>query len=275
MSLFSGYVSLITVWLTQITATLASTGDRTWIFQKCFWNCQGTQCAGISDGVYAGLQPFYLRWLRWTCTDDCKYVCMWKAVEAYEMDHSRVPQFFGKIAINAWFWAVVFHARDFRFTEVMDYISAVALVMYSMFMLCARVLGERHKFGVILCGLFLLTFYINHTYYLAVIKFDYGYNMRVNIGVGLLNVSGWIYWCYRVRYQQPYVWKAALSVMLVSALVLLEVWDFPPILWTFDAHALWHAGTSPVPILWYSFVIDDCRYQLRGQTSVSNGKKST
>jgi len=56
-------------------------------------------CVLLSDGVYAGLQPFYLRWLRWTCTDDCKYVCMWKAVEAYEMDHSRVPQFFGKVFI--------------------------------------------------------------------------------------------------------------------------------------------------------------------------------
>lgn len=68
---------------------------------------------------------------------------------------------------------------------------------------------------------------------------------------GLLNVCGWVYWCYQVKNRQRYVWKAALSVVLVSALVLLEVWDFPPILWTFDAHALWHAGTSPVPILWY------------------------
>lgn len=326
MKFLSGYIKLLTLWLTQLTAALASTGDRTWIFQKCIWNCQGTQCAGVSDVVYASQQPFYLRWLKWTCADECNYMCMWKAVEAYEMDHSRVPQFYGKwpfvrlfgiqepasvifsflngmthiimllifrrrvpsaapmyilwhvyavIAINAWFWAVVFHARDFRFTEMMDYVSAVALVMYSMFALCARVLGERYKLGVILCGALLFTFYVYHTYYLAVIKFDYGYNMKVNIAVGLLNVTGWVYWCYQVKHRQHYVWKAALSVVLVSALVLLEVWDFPPIFWTFDAHALWHAGTSPVPILWYSFLIDDCLYLLQQKKSVSNGKKST
>ncbi|CAH3022542.1 unnamed protein product, partial [Porites evermanni] len=38
--------------------------------------------------------------------------------------------------------------------------------------------------------------------------------------------------------------------------------DFPPILWTFDAHSLWHLGTVPLAYSWYSFLADDARQEL-------------
>ena len=68
---------------------------------------------------------------------------------------------------------------------------------------------------------------------------------------GVLNSVCWFAWCVRVRRVQPYVWKVMVATMCLNVLILLEVFDFPPILWILDAHALWHAGTVPVSILWY------------------------
>ncbi|KFM58157.1 Post-GPI attachment to proteins factor 3, partial [Stegodyphus mimosarum] len=84
--------------------------------------------------------------------------------------------------------------------------------------------------------------------------------MKANILIGLLNSCGWMMWCYKHRYKQ-YVWKCAVSVLAVNMLLLLELCDFPPWKFLIDAHALWHLGTIPVPLLWYSFLIEDCLYE--------------
>ena len=43
-------------------------------------------------------------------------------------------------------------------------------------------------------------------------------------------------------------WTSIFGVQLLSS---LELGDFPPLLWMLDAHALWHAGTAPLSLLWY------------------------
>ena len=67
---------------------------------------------------------------------------------------------------------------------------------------------------------------------------------------GLINTAGWMHWFYKVRPRQPYVWKGATSLLALNLLLSLELLDFPPLWWTLDAHALWHAGTFPLPLLW-------------------------
>lgn len=37
----------------------------------------------------------------------------------------------------------------------------------------------------------------------------------------------------------------------------LELLDFPPLGRILDAHALWHAATVPIGVLWYDFLIED------------------
>lgn len=43
-------------------------------------------------------------------------------------------------------------------------------------------------------------------------------------------------------------------VLKVSLLSSFQLLDFPPILWVFDAHSLWHLSTVPLPLLWYRLV---------------------
>ena len=143
-----------------------------------------------------------------------------------------------------------------------------------------------------------LAIYIYHAHYLLYVKFDYGYNMQVNIAMGksghikyiysngmfslgtvfvlflltmwkrspvvtlafifvlagVANSICWIAWSERVYKKQPYCLKAVIALLLFNGAALLEVLDFPPIAWTFDAHSLWHAATVPLPLLWYRCV---------------------
>lgn len=68
---------------------------------------------------------------------------------------------------------------------------------------------------------------------------------------GTVNGVCWLLWCYYHWRTKPYVKKCLCVILGLNALLLLELGDFPPLLWTFDAHAIWHAGTVPLTLLWY------------------------
>jgi hypothetical protein len=118
----------------------------------------------------------------YNCKDECKYKCMHKTVEAYQLRRWKVPQFHGKwpfirfigmqepasvffsalnffvhfqgiqefrskvhhdaplfqmwhtftvICMNAWTFSMIFHARDFPLTELLDYVFAYSMVLAS------------------------------------------------------------------------------------------------------------------------------------------------
>jgi hypothetical protein len=304
--------SLLVVLQVVCTVVKASAGDRSWSFNKCLQECLSANCSNQEQ--FVNHQPVHLRLLGWHCHAECQYDCMWKTVDDFHKDGTKVPQFYGKwpfvrlfgiqepasaifsvlngfshilmlryfrskvtsaapmfyiwhiyslSAINAWIWSTVFHIRDTNFTELMDYFSAMLMVLVSLFTVCVRLprLPYRRWCGGC-AAIILLSFYIYHVHYLAFIDFDYSYNMKANLTAGILNAFGWVLWSLLVRKQQPYVWKAVVSILLLSGLILLEVWDFPPLWWTFDAHSLWHAGTILIPLLWYQFLVDDSRYEL-------------
>lgn len=166
------------------------------------------------------------------------------------------------LSINAWFWSAIFHTRDIPLTEKLDYFCAFSMVLYSFYSLIVRVCSS-HKSGLpLFVAVPFLSYFAYHIYYLTYIRFDYGYNMKANIIIGLLNSCGWLMWCYKYRHKR-YVWKCAVSVLAVNLLLLLELCDFPPWKFTIDAHALWHLGTIPVPLLWYSFLIEDCLNEMK------------
>ena len=71
---------------------------------------------------------------------------------------------------------------------------------------------------------------------------------------GMVNLLWWLCWCWQNRRTLPYWWKCGLVVMLLHGLALLELLDFPPMLWILDAHAVWHLSTIPVHFLFYRFV---------------------
>ncbi|XP_035689761.1 post-GPI attachment to proteins factor 3-like [Branchiostoma floridae] len=173
-----------------------------------------------------------------------------------------VVHWLAAVSINAWFWSAVFHARDFSWTEKMDYFCATSLVVFQLFMFFTRSrfngFEESAIFGTLLAVLF-----STHVFYMAFVKFDYGYNMVANVTVGQLNAFCWLGFAFTNVQQRRYMWKIIATILSINCLLLLELGDFPPIWWTFDAHSLWHAGTVPVVPLCYSFFIDESLYLLR------------
>lgn len=60
----------------------------------------------------------------------------------------------------------------------------------------------------------------------------------------------WFIWNYSRAKHIKYIAAYVSFVMLIA---LLEILDFPPFLWTFDAHSLWHLGTIPTPYFLYKY----------------------
>lgn len=170
---------------------------------------------------------------------------------------------FGLVSLNAWFWSTVFHTRDYDFTEKMDYFSGFSLVLFQFNAFFIRLFMLKRnltiKFLMYIITAFCAYFVYTHIYYLWFIKFDYGYNMKVNILFGGLNSLCWLVWsCYQYFYlKRNYVWRCAVSIILVDVFMLLEVLDFSPLFWTIDSHGLWHLSTICIPFYWYKFIIDD------------------
>uniref|UniRef100_A0A8C0JEF5 Post-GPI attachment to proteins factor 3 n=2 Tax=Chelonoidis abingdonii TaxID=106734 RepID=A0A8C0JEF5_CHEAB len=175
---------------------------------------------------------------------------------------------FAWVSLNAWFWSTLFHTRETDVTEKMDYFCASTVILHSIYLCCVRTLGLKHPAFANAFGGFLILFLACHVSYLTLVRFDYGYNMAANVAIGLLNLFWWLGWCIRNQQRLPYVRKCVVVVLLLQGLALLELLDFPPLFWIFDAHAIWHISTIPVNVLFYSFLRDDSLYLLKANSGV-------
>uniref|UniRef100_A0A6B2EHI8 Post-GPI attachment to proteins factor 3 n=1 Tax=Phlebotomus kandelakii TaxID=1109342 RepID=A0A6B2EHI8_9DIPT len=173
--------------------------------------------------------------------------------------------YFGAICCNAWLWSTIFHARDWPITELFDYAFAYSIVISSLCCALLRFLHARHFLLRLLVGIFCALFFMNHFAYLSVGRLDYRFNMQVNVLTGILGGSSWLIWYICTRKNRKYSWKILVFQILAAASLLLELNDFPPLFYTFDAHSLWHLATVPLTLLFYSFLIDDCK-SLRKET---------
>ncbi|XP_019405841.1 PREDICTED: post-GPI attachment to proteins factor 3 isoform X2 [Crocodylus porosus] len=245
-----------------------SQGDREPSYRQCLTQCEQRNCSGAALRHFRSRQPLYMSLTGWTCRDDCKYECMWLTVGRYVQGGYKVPQFHGKVSLNAWVWSTIFHTKDTDVTEKMDYFCASAVILHSIYLCCVRTLGLKRPAFANAFGGFLILFLACHVAYLTLVRFDYGYNMAVNVVIGLLNLFWWLAWCVRNQQHLPYVWKCMVVVLLLQVLALLELLDFPPLFWIFDAHAIWHISTIPVNVLFYSFLVDDSLYLLKANSDI-------
>jgi len=171
----------------------------------------------------------------------------------------RVWLVYSVVSMNAWIWSTVFHARDTPLTEMLDYFCAFSTVLFSLLAFFLRIsldYGDALLRGALVGGF--VGLYCHHVYSMATVKFDYGYNMKVNVVVGGLNCLCWLVWFYRHRKSWHYVKHGVTAVLVLTFSVSLELLEFTPILWAVDSHALWHLVTSPLPLLWYRFAASDC-----------------
>ncbi|XP_048127444.1 post-GPI attachment to proteins factor 3-like isoform X1 [Rhodamnia argentea] len=175
---------------------------------------------------------------------------------------------YGILSMNSWFWSAVFHSRDVEWTERLDYSSAVALLGFSLILALLRALNVRDEASRVMFSAPLIAFVTTHILYLNFYQFDYGWNMKVCVVMGIAQLLIWAIWAGVTRH--PSRWKLWVVVVGGGLAMLLEIYDFPPYMGFVDAHALWHATTIPLSYLWWSFIRDDA--ELRTTTLLKKVK---
>ncbi|KAF2086621.1 Mn2+ homeostasis protein-like protein Per1 [Saccharata proteae CBS 121410] len=178
---------------------------------------------------------------------------------------------FGWFGMNSWVWSMVFHTRDFGWSEKMDYFAAGASVMYGLYYTPIRVFRldletkNRQSVRRAWTGL-CVALYAAHVIYLTCWSWDYTYNMAANVAVGIVQNLMWS-WFSISRYRKlKRTWAAwpGLIVAWIIVAMSLELLDFPPWKGMIDAHSLWHLGTVGPTIAWYSFLVKDAQEDLQG-----------
>lgn len=175
---------------------------------------------------------------------------------------------FFALSVNSWLWSALFHSRDTKRTEMADYFSAGALLAFSAFMPVARFLGPSSVAAKLAAAALLLGL-LRHFRYMALVLFDYGWNMKVCVGFGVAQSALWVGFTQARRH--PARGRIALLVAAVHAASLLELLDFPPVAGWLDAHALWHAATLLPTKWWYDFAATDCL--LAGEEAAADARK--
>lgn len=75
-----------------ISTVLASSGDRSPIFKSCVDLCSTDRCQTQQPVTL----PLALRLTRWSCADDCQYICMHEITSRDAERDTRAQQYYGK-----------------------------------------------------------------------------------------------------------------------------------------------------------------------------------
>ncbi|PKS10630.1 hypothetical protein jhhlp_002385 [Lomentospora prolificans] len=188
----------------------------------------------------------------------------------------RWYKLFAYAGITSWIFSAAFHTRDFRFTEEMDYFAAGGSVLYGFYYTPIRIfrldrpthrVRSALKAWTVLC----CCLYVAHVAYLKGVKWDYTYNMAANVVIGVTQNLLWCWFSAR-RYMQSKAPWTLLPILVVSWITLamsLELFDFPPLWGSLDAHALWHFGTIAPAMVWYKFLLMDALDDLGGSKKLN------
>lgn len=174
------------------------------------------------------------------------------------------------IYLNTWLWSTIFHARDFMITERLDYFGASLGISFSLCLAIIRIWKietwfERCMKVFLPIGTLLLI----HIGYLQFIHFDYGWNMKVSLTIGVIHSLLWLYNSYR-HWQDGYHWRMVVLTFGLWSFASLEVFDFPPYYGLLDAHALWHGLTPVLGHMFYQWVVDDVNFQRKAEQEMTN-----
>ncbi|VDM39160.1 unnamed protein product [Toxocara canis] len=245
----------------------ASLGDRSTVFTKCLSEC------ATNNGC--SLNTARIEWIFEPCFS-CKYDCTWRTVSYFtEVLNEEIPQFYGK-----WPFIAV-RLPLLSFIPVQELASVVFSIMNlhsSLKMYRAvRLLPARARMKIVwynysLIGIFIIcimtySIYLLNNLLSFQVHFDYGYNMRCCIAFSL--ATAFIYtiwmaieWHTRTRWQRRSIPFLAVVVFGGLASILLEVFDFVPLFWLVDAHALFHLATVPLPLYLITFIELETEYEM-------------
>lgn len=246
---------------------------------ECMWQVESINRAmGIAPQQYDGKWPFVRIWglqepasVFFSLLNLLAHIYGYRRIFLHGLGKLRRRWFMSRqillfylTSLLAWTASAIFHSRDNRFTEKIDYFAAISLLFVSLNFGIIRALSLKHRFAQLLVSFSLLAYYLRHVRYMTWIKFDYSWNMKVGVMAGLAFAFIFLLWSSIVLYRgtRPHAKFGMAAVMLILAAAPLEIFDFPPYFDTIDAHSLWHAATAPAILLWYTFFLRDAQHDI-------------
>ncbi|KAL7629301.1 hypothetical protein AAE478_000821 [Parahypoxylon ruwenzoriense] len=191
----------------------------------------------------------------------------------------RYYELFACFGIAAWVSSAIFHTRDFRATEQLDYFAAGASVLYGMYYTPIRVFRldkptPRRRSVLHFWTAFCCALYVAHVAYLKLWRWNYTYNMAANLTVGLVHNALWSYFSWKKWSESHRTWTTWPGVIVAWLMMVmsLELLDFPPLWGALDAHSLWHLGTIAPTVLWYNFMVKDSQEELASTVKLKDVK---
>ncbi len=181
--------------------------------------------------------------------------------------HLRRLQGMSALWMGAWISSSVFHARDTWWSERLDYCSgnlAMAWMVYTSIARAATPLVPMHRAWLLRLSGAVLSCVVGGNMVLNYPVINYGRNMAMMIG--LLSAHTLALLCSCMASPASHNPLFYLSSALTYAAGLLEILDFPPILGSLDAHALWHGATPYLTYLFYRFLSLDATRLLQEAT---------
>jgi post-GPI attachment to proteins factor 3 len=169
---------------------------------------------------------------------------------------------YGVMAIIAWLSSTIFHVRKVSPTIFMDYASALMFLVFGLFVALRRtlhfsLLHSRPFLSLLLFGSMAYVCLARvYAMYQGQIRFDS--HMSFSIGVAGTHTAVWIFWLLlSARESKAHKLQCLYLQLWFIVASMLELFDFPPLFYHFDAHSLWHLATIPLGHLWYEFWFQD------------------
>jgi hypothetical protein len=131
---------------------------------------------------------------------------------------------------------------------------------FSVYYVLARMVPIYKPLPLMALAVPFLVFYYRHCAHLGWVHFDYAYNMKVNVALGVTHCLSWVLWFLLTPRARSHGKIIVGFCVLMFLFMTLELLDFPPIFWVFDAHSLWHLATIPLVRMYYQFHLRDIEY---------------
>eukprot|EP00299_Pterocystis_sp_00344_P015868 c7945_g1_i1.p1 GENE.c7945_g1_i1~~c7945_g1_i1.p1 ORF type:complete len:246 (-),score=33.76 c7945_g1_i1:295-1002(-) len=159
----------------------------------------------------------------------------------------------------AYFSSTLFHIKETKLTERMDYFGAFASLIFSTWIAVTRIFPPNmHSSLAILFTVLPLW----HIAFMTFIKFDYGWHVKLCICIGCLHFISWMFWCF-LNPSRPYRMYIILNHLTTLVSLPLELYDFRPLWGHFDAHSLWHCAGIVTTWFWLMFAWSDAQYETK------------
>ena len=160
--------------------------------------------------------------------------------------------------VLAWAASYLFHTKKNIWTTPVDYVGAMLLLSYSVWLALRRTWGPRAS-PLAVSALFSAGAVATGWQALRILRgaVPFDTHLKISIAVAVLQSVVWVLWGIvgigGTGSGSPYRLRCVLLQLWFALAAMFEIFDFPPIYMHFDAHSIWHAATVPLGFAWYRF----------------------